>query len=313
MTQEAQMNWNNCDWREEPANPLIGPVGRGWMMADPTVLLPDESPDGRWHLLANSIPPKLHEFVSDDGVKWEHIRSFARGAMRPYLRRFGERYHLFYEDVQWWLPLRSRIVHRVSEDLITWSQPLEVLSPTFSWHGKVNRNVGNPSVVRWREQYLLFYSAGTVFLKDCGFVEPRHIGVARARSLHGPWVPDSEPILSPQKDDPLRNLGAGSMKVLPDLANGIMWGFNNGIYRDEEGHSRSAIALLSSEDGRDWKGLDAAPILGPEEGWKKALVYALDVRKTDENQLHLYFNARDGWVRGKERIGLAVGTIPIAA
>ena len=305
------MDWRRCQWGEEAGNPLIEPIGRSWMIADPTVLLPEESPDGRWHLFANSIPPRLHEFVSEDGVDWRHARSFARGAMRAFVRRFADRYHLFYEVVDWWLPLRSRIVHSVSEDLIHWSQPREVLRPSFAWHGRVNRNVGNPCVVAWREEYLLFYSAGTVFLRDCGFVEPRYVGLARSRSLHGPWSADRDPILGPRPEDPLRHLGAGSIKVHSEPATGTLWGFNNGIYRDGEGRSRSALALLSSADGVVWEGLEEGPFLAPGgSGWKRALVYAVDVRRTAHNQLHLYFNARDGWFRGKERIGLAIGRVP---
>jgi hypothetical protein len=295
-------------WQEHPGNPIIRPPGRGWMIADPTVLLPQETPDGRWHLWANSIPPRLHHFVSADGTDWRHKSTFCKGAMRPYVRRFGGDYHLFYEKVTWWLPLRSRIVTCRSTDLESWSSPTVVLEPSQPWHGSIHRTVGNPCVVPWRDEFLLFYSAGTVFLRDCGFVEPRCVGLARAQSLRRPWVPEPDPILGPDPDDPLRNLGAGSIKVLPDPANDTLWGFNNGIYRDATGRSRSAIALIQSSDGLTWAGLARPPFLAPEgTGWKRALVYALDVRQTGPDQWHLYFNARDGWFRGKEQIGLAVG------
>ena len=42
--------------------------------------------------------------------------------------------------------------------------------------------------------------------------------------------------------------------------------------------------------------------------YEKALVYALDVRRVGD-QYWMYFNARDGWFLGKERIGLA--TCPV--
>lgn len=39
---------------------------------------------------------------------------------------------------------------------------------------------------------------------------------------------------------------------------------------------------------------------------EKAFVYALDVRRAG-GRFHLYFNARDGWLTGRENIGLALG------
>ena len=46
--------------------------------------------------------------------------------------------------------------------------------------------------------------------------------------------------------------------------------------------------------------------MDPEgNGWKKALVYALDVAR-HERELRLYYNGRSGWFWGGERIGVAL-------
>ncbi len=302
------MDLSDFRFEEHPGNPLISPTPPGFMIADPTVLLPDETPDGRWHLLANSIPPRLHHFVSNDGVTFEPHGSLLPGAMRPYWRRFDGRYHLYYERILWPAPLRSRIEHRESSDLVTWSEARVALSPCLPWHGRFHRTCGNPCVVPRQGEYLLCYSAGTVFLRDCLFVEPAFVGLAIGPAPQGPFEPLPEPILSPSRTDPLRNLGAGSMKVIADPDGNGLWGFNNGIYRDEAGHSRSAIALLHSPDGRSWAASARCPLLAPEgTGWKKALVYALDARLLPERTVRIYFNARDGWLLGRERIGLATG------
>jgi hypothetical protein len=58
-----------------------------------------------------------------------------------------------------------------------------------------------------------------------------------------------------------------------------------------------------------WDIPEREPILGPQPGWKKGFVYALDVRKVGEH-LYMYFNARDGWLMGRENVGLAFGTRP---
>jgi hypothetical protein len=273
------------------------------------VLLPAETPDGRWHLFANRMPPKLVHYTSEDGVRWSRVGTLCRGGMRAFVRRDGDRFLLLYEEVRWPAPLRSRIVLRTSTDLERWSVPMELLRPCLPWHGGFHRTCGNPCLTPWRGEWLLHYSAGVVFLKDCGFFEPRFVGLATAAAPEGPWTALPEPFLRPHPDDPLRRLGAGALRVLPDSAAGVLWGFNNGITRDAEGRSRSAITLLASPDGRGWTSAADAPVLAPGgPPWKRALVYALDVRRLpDGTTLHLYFNARDGWARGRERIGLAVG------
>ena len=154
-------------------------------------------------------------------------------------------------------------------------------------------------------KYWLYYSAGTVFLPDALYFEPTYIGLARSDNLLGPYQKETEPLISPAADDPYRNMGAGSMKVLEREWNGRLIGFNNGIYRDAEGNSRSAIMIISSLDGISWSNLCPGPIISPEPGWKQAFVYAFDVRRVGQ-ELWLYYNARDGWFKGRERLGLAV-------
>ena len=102
-----------------------------------------------------------------------------------------------------------------------------------------------------------------------------------------------------------RNLGAGSLKLLDDELDGQRIALENGIHLDAEGHSRSAIAVLASPDGLQWHEVCPGPVIVPGgDGWKKALVYAFDTAR-DGNRVRLYFNARDGWQGGVERIGLA--------
>ena len=303
------MDLTRLRWTEHPDNPLIHPLGRGWMIADPTLLLPEETPDGRWHLFANSIPPRLHHFTSVDGEDWSWEESLCRGGMRPWCRRIDGEYLLVYERVHWVAPLRSRIELIRSSDLTTWSAPVTLLSPSLPWHGRFHRTVSCPSLYPWEGGWRMVYSAATVFLRDCGFVEPRFIGVADAPAPEGPWVPRSEPILGPSRDDWFRTLGAGSLKVIPDPDGDGLWGFGNGIYRDGAGRSRSSIGLFRSADGLAWEWASEGPVISPGgTGWKRALVYAMDVRITGPDAAVMVFNARDGWFVGAERIGMATAT-----
>lgn len=288
------------EWTDHPANPLIEPPRPEWLLGDPTVLPPEEAPDGRWHLLANTLRG-VHHFVSADGVRWSACQWRIFPGMRASFVP-GERYAVVYEH---FLSLRrTAVALRRSPDLLTWSKPTYLLKAELPWEGRVLRNLSCPCIVRIEDRCRLYYSAASVFLTDCKFPEPRHVGAAEADRLEGPYRKRPEPILSPDPSTPYRNLGAGSFKVYRE--DGLWVGYNNGIYKDDEGRSRSAICLLLSEDGIRWEYAHRRPIVAPEEGWKRALVYAMDVVPRGEER-RLYYNARDGWFRGSERIGLAIG------
>ena len=64
-------------WSWDPGSPLIGPPFPSPVLADPTFLPPDATPDGRWHLWAHSLLG-VHHHTSDDGLRLE-----ARGDRRP--------------------------------------------------------------------------------------------------------------------------------------------------------------------------------------------------------------------------------------
>lgn len=306
-------------WRVTHDAPVIRPPALSPLIADPTFLLPHDTPDGRWHLFAHSVWG-VHRFTSMNGIAWTHHGLAVRHAMRAFLLQDAGTYHLFYERyAPWRLPLswlprlgwRSWIERRTSRDLVRWSAPAAVLEATLAWHREPARGraVGNPCVVRAAEGWRLYYSAGLVHVPDCGFDEPRHIGWATAPSLDGPWTPHPEPMLSPAADDARANLGAGAIKVLR-LDDGFA-GFQNGIAFDPaSGRSRSAISLLVSPDGFAWTHAHPRPIVEPTSGWRARFVYACDVRRDSASgRWYLYFNGRDhaALPRGREAIGFVVG------
>jgi len=296
-------------WTEHPGNPLIRPPFPSPIIADPTFCPPAESPDGRWHLFAHSLLG-IHHFTSPDGVRWiRHRGVVARSALRPFLFREDRTYHLFYERTRLFLPFvpwSSHIEVRTSEDLQRWSAPHVLLRPCLPWHVRGrSRAVGNPCLLHHEDHHRLYYSAGLVRLPDCGFDEPRHVGVAEGPTPLGPFTPLPDPILSPDSADPFANLGAGALKVLRAV-DGFL-GLQNGIYRDDAGRTRSAVRMLTSTDGLRFT-VRSAPFLVPGAGWKRSHVYAVDAHHVD-GATYLYFNARDDWhwTRGHEAIGLVVG------
>ena len=164
-----------------------------------------------------------------------------------------------------------------------------------------------PCVARDGDKFRLYYSTGQVFLKDLGFPEPRYIGFAESDDLLGPYIKNPEPLFGPEPDHPYRNRGAGAIKVYRDEEKNRWVGFNNGIYTDEQNRSRSAIMVLTSTDGVSWTERFPDPIIGPDMGWKRALVYQLDAVPRPDGSLWVYYNSRDGWRFGRERIGLEIG------
>lgn len=290
------------EWVDYADNPLIEPPRPEFLLGDPAILTPSEGPDGQWHMFANTLLG-IHHFVSPDGIGWTRTGKMFPG-FRACVHKEDDTYFLFYELFN--VPLfRSHVALRTSKDLERWSAAATLLEPDLPWEGKVSRNNGNPCLVKGETGYTLYYSAGVVFFRDLGFCEPRYISVATSGSITGPYEKRGDPIIGPSPDNPYRNRGAGAIKVVRCESQGLYYGFNNGMYSDSEGRTRSAILLLSSSDGIAWDQVYDEPIVAPSgDGWKRALVYQLDVKRVGD-EAWMYYNARSGWRIGRECIGLA--------
>jgi hypothetical protein len=296
----SPLDLRHCSWVDDSHNPLVEPPRPEWMIADPAVLPADATPDGKWHMYANSVGWIRH-FCSADGVAWTAGTARRFQGIRPFLFREADAYYMLYE--RFLRPWRSGIAIRRSLDLVHWDEPVLLLAGERPADGGLIRFLGNPCLVRHGEEYRLYFSHNWVFLRDCLYWEPRSISLALASSLLGPYVREPAPLFGPDPHDPYFNMGAGSIKLLADGAGGY-FGFHNGIYRDERGKSRSALHLVHSRDGRHFERIGKEPIVAPEPGWKRAFVYAC-CPVVQGGTVHLYYNARDGWFKGSERIGVA--------
>lgn len=305
----------SLDWREHPASPVIGPPRPSPVVADPTFLPPEDTPDGQWHLFAHSVLG-IHQWVSADGIRWTRRPGVVqRNALRAHLVRVDGRFLLTYERTRVFLPVgvpwASWVEQRASIDLLHWSRPRVLLRPEPAWTRRgASRAVGNPCLVAFDGGWRLYVSGGLVRLDDCGFDEPACVGVAEAADPEGPFGWRDGTLLEPDPHDRWANLGAGAVKVLR-VADGWV-AFQNAIAWDEgAAHSSSSVRVLGSADGLSWTPL-GDPFLRPEPGtWRSTHVYALDVRPSRVG-LRLYVNGRDGyhWTRGRERIGLFEAALP---
>ncbi len=123
----SQLRNASFDIRPEP---VLRPFGGSFVVADPSLLLPGECPDGKWRLFFHTTFG-VHEAVSDDGIVFAKSKKLLSRAMRPNVNFIDGRYVLFFERTR---PLvfnalnlvgaakwKSEIFAVESRDLINWS------------------------------------------------------------------------------------------------------------------------------------------------------------------------------------------------
>ncbi|MBQ6466615.1 MAG: glycosyl hydrolase family 43 [Clostridia bacterium] len=307
-----------ADLRVSELSPVIKPGNSSFVAADPSLLTPDESPDGLWHIFFHTTFGVRHA-VSKDGINFEKSEKFFGRAMRPDINRIGGRYYLFYERTR---PIifnglnvlnlakwKSEIYVSESEDLKQWSEPKPVITHTREYEeSERGISISNPFYLCDNGISRLYYSCGLTYVEDCGFCEPTYISYAESKRADGDYVSAESPVIKPDPESIYTNICSGCLKVYK-LKDGYL-GIQNGIYR-QDGKSKSAIMALSSRDGLNFR---FEKILiepdGNENSWMGQYVYASHLVKHG-NELRLYFNARNksDMLRGRECIGFASAEI----
>lgn len=318
--------WAAREWKEIRENPLIDPKGFGLpelVIGDPQILTPGQF-DEQWHAFYHGFSHDSEGWhtwffhsVSPDGFTWEE-ESREKGEVGiQYLFSDGERWIQYYtattafmEDQSLRKKYGTIIRARTTTDFKTWSEPVDLIFPELPQEreGK-SKEARNPCVIKLPDgRYRMYYSAGMVHLEDAGYGEPKYIFYAESDHALGPFVKHEEPILSPDSTLFFRNHGCGGFKVFGYQDSYVA--FYNPIYIDQDNNSRSEIRMLTSKDGLDWKEADNNPIVKPEPtiDWRSAIIYQLDVVHWDDALL-MYFNAREGWRGGEERIGAVKMTL----
>ena len=309
----------NADFRIDSHSPVLRPWDLSLVVADPSVLTPDTSLDGKWHMFFHTTFGIYHA-ESVDGIDFAKAEKIADRAMRPNINLIDGRYHLFFERtrplifnalnlinaVKW----KSEIYVTESSDLKSWSEPKPVITNTREYE-KSDRgmSISNPYLLQENGVNRLYYSCGLTYIKDCGFCEPTHISYAESKSLTDSYVSAEKPIISPDRNIPYLNLCSGCLKVYK-LSDGYI-GIQNGIY-EKDGKSHSAIFLLTSSDGLkfEFEKMLVEPAVVDGKNWMKQFVYASHLVRHG-NTLRLYFNARNvaNPIIGRESIGFAEAKI----
>ncbi|GHV64634.1 hypothetical protein FACS1894199_03350 [Bacteroidia bacterium] len=314
----TSLDWGEKRWKDLPENPLIDPEIYGLpncVIGDPQILLPGKF-DNKWHAFFHgfSSDTKWHTWLfhsaSDDGLHWKDVSHEEGEIGIQYIFCDGDRWIQYYtataeyKDPKTGNQYHNVIRARTTTDFKTWSEPVTLVVPDLPKEREGPRiQARNPCVILLSDgRYRMYYSGGTVYLKDAGYEEPKYIYCAEADNPLGPFVKREEPILEPDVNLPFRNYGCGGFKVFGYRNKYVA--FYNPIYIDAEGKSRSEIRLLLSDDGLQWKEADCNPIVKPDPNipWRSAIIYQLDVVHWEKSLL-MYFNAREGWRGGAERIG----------
>ncbi len=305
--------FNNAEFELYRENPIVKNPWDSFVIADPSVLTPLHSHDGKWHLFCHTFFGVYH-YESSDGISFECKGKIVNRAMRPNINYVNGRYYLFYErtrpvifnlislvGAKW----KSEIYCVESKNLVDWCEPYRVIGKTRDFEeNERGIAISNPFLMNIENGYRLYYSCGQTFIKDCGFCEPTHISFAESKSIANGYISRETPIISPDENIQYLNLCSGCLKVYK-LADCYI-GLQNGIF-EKNGKSHSAIMLLKSDDGVNFEFVK--PFLMPqkcgENYWMAQYVYACCLTYHD-NKLRLYFNARNvsDNLRGRECIGI---------
>ncbi len=291
-------------------------------LSSPSFLLPEESPDGLWHMFVHTRMG-VEQLVSTSGLEWKREHLIVFMGRSPSIFREGSTYYLFYEIHSRTSFFRkndnsvssSRIMVTTSTDLMLWSEPRTVLDSmkiTRAQYKGGSVRVSQPQVVAWGGGYRLYFGAGEAEIYDTSHKAPARLMYAESDYLDKGYRVNPEPVLDIDGDDMYRNLAVGSVRILP-CSDGIAAFECAFSYDRKRRKSTTNILLLVSQDGIHF---DFNKVIQetPSEGWASRYITSLDVRyKESENSWYCYYSA-DGnkKVLGipyvKESLGLLLGS-----
>ena len=87
---------NGADFRLYKNNPVIHNPIFSNVAADPSVITPEFSHDGKWHLFCHTMYG-VYRYESSDGISFNNTGRIVNRAMRPDINIIDGRYYLFYE------------------------------------------------------------------------------------------------------------------------------------------------------------------------------------------------------------------------
>lgn len=289
---------------------------------DPSYILPEESPDGLWHMFAHTVLGLFH-LTSTSGLEWKKEHLILYRAHSPFIFKEGNTYYLFYEihDRTSFSKKNdnynsaSRIMVISSTDLLLWSEPKLVLDSTKIARAQYKDGpvrVSRPQIVEVDGGYRLYFGAGETRIYDTKQKATARLMYAQSDFLTHGYRVNPEPVLDIDGDDPYRNLATGSVHIVQcsDGVAAVECAFS---YDREKRKSTSNILLLTSKDGIEFK-FNKVIQSTPLEGWAGRYITSADVRyKESEKSWYCYYSANSmrRWFifpYVKESLGLLLAT-----
>lgn len=286
-------------------------------MSLPSFLLPEESPDGLWHMFADTQLGIVH-YSSTSGLEWERAHMLFPHSSGAFIYKEGSTYYIAYET-HYRKPFSrasasSRIMIASSTDLSLWSEPKMILDSS-SVAKAVFRDgremLYSPQLVQWNGHYRLYFGAGEAVMYDSAEKAAAAFMYADADFIDGPYSADQIPVFSIDRDSIYRNLAVGHVRIVP-CSDGLAALECAYSYSEERNRSESVLLLSLSSDGIDF--IDSRIVeRTPEEGWASRYITAADLRyKESDDAWYCYFSASaESGVPGlkymKESIGLLLG------
>ena len=125
--------FNSAVFKLFDGNPVLKNPLNSFVIADPSVLTPDVSHDGKWHLFCHTFFG-VYRYESADGINFKNTGKIVNRAMRPNINYIDGKYYLFLDglDPSGFIPLDeySFIVEYGS------SENVESLRGFLSEHGR---------------------------------------------------------------------------------------------------------------------------------------------------------------------------------
>lgn len=287
-------------------------------LSDPSILLPSESPDGKWHLFCHTWLG-IHHYVSFSGLNWEDTGKvlFLR-SHSPFIYREGGRYYMLFErhslnkkekDVT---KNASRIFISSSDDLFSWSEEKVILDSTrisASSYRMGPCRVSRPQLISWQGKFILYFGAGEGRMFDTHQKTSVSFMYAESDFLEGPYKVRNKPVLEIEPDGEYRSLAAGSLRVYPcsDAVCAIECAY---VYDKDNNRSRSIMLLLKSTDGIMFEPVKVMHTQS-EEGFASRAITSSDLKYMEsENTWYCYYSANNReryYPFVREALGLLLG------
>jgi len=288
----------DSSWYSYSDEPVISGTWYKQRLSDPDVVLPEDSPDGRWHMFAHTWMGIEH-FVSTSGFDWKPRKLVVVRGQSPFIFKQEQTFYLLYEthDKDYQGKKRrkntsSRISVMKSNDLVMWTTPEVLLEakdvPCASDFSKPR--ISRPQLVNYNGTYLLYFGASEIRLYDSRQKAAAYFCLATSDKLMGPYKVLQKPLMSIEPDGIYNNLAVGSVKVIPcsDCLAAIQSSF---VFDEERGRSKSVLLLLSSQDALNFN-FERVLMELPERGWASGYISCAEaVRIENEQSWYCYFSA----------------------